>query len=102
MSNDRIHSTLKVKAFFSNGSLTGSVRFLYLISLDVSSADQHTLEGTQTKVIVRLIGQLLITQPENHRESKTLDTCTCSREVMPINTEYYIMFKELATHSTEA
>ena len=60
---------------FSNGSLTGSVRFLCLLNLvplDVSSADQHTHEGTQTKVIVRLIGQLLITQPENHRESKFL------------------------------
>ena len=64
---------------FSNGPLTGSVRFLcllHLVPLDVSSADQYTLEGTQTKVIVRLIGQLLITQPENYR-IKTLDTRTC-------------------------
>ena len=29
------------------------------ISLDIASTDQHTLEGTQTKVIMRLAGQLL-------------------------------------------
>ena len=35
-------------------------------SLDVARTHQHTLEGSQPKVIVRLGGQLLVTQPSTH------------------------------------
>ena len=35
-------------------------------SLDVARTHQHTFEGSQPKVIVRLGGQLLVTQPSTH------------------------------------
>ena len=36
---------------------------LDVVALDVARTHQHTLESTQTKVIVRLAGELLVTQP---------------------------------------
>lgn len=41
---------------------------LNAVTLDVASADQHTLQRTQAKVIVGLWRQLLITQPTNKQK----------------------------------
>lgn len=35
------------------------------ISLHIASTHKHALQSPQTKVVVRLVGQLLITQPES-------------------------------------
>jgi hypothetical protein len=48
---------------------------LYPVSLDISSWDQHSFQSSQTKVIMRLRGELLMAQSEKLSAFERMLTC---------------------------
>ena len=52
---------------------------LNALTLHVTGTDQHTLQSSQAKVIMRLRGQLLITQPVNTETDRyTVNLLNCN------------------------